>query len=142
MLPLCSLVSASYAVPASVSGMCFLAVLLGAFTALSAEPVTQQEDAQRANADKSGYTLFNPTPRSLMRELSTDRPDRTESPYTVDAGHFQLEMDILSYFYDRNTPARDGVRSELLAIAPMNLKAGLLNNVDLQLVILPYVSER
>jgi hypothetical protein len=42
-------------------------------------------------ADKSGYHLFRPTPRELMRELSTDRPDQTESAYTVDAGHVQLE---------------------------------------------------
>jgi hypothetical protein len=41
--------------------------------------------------------LFHPTPRQLMRELSTDRPDRTESPYTADAGHFQLEMDFFNY---------------------------------------------
>ena len=27
---------------------------------------------------------------SELRELSTDRPDTTESPYTVDAGNFQF----------------------------------------------------
>jgi hypothetical protein len=42
--------------------------------------------------DKSGYTLFRPTPEALLRELTSDRPDKTESPITVDAGHFQLEM--------------------------------------------------
>src|SRR5262245_33167133 len=30
---------------------------------------------------KEEYTLFRPTPVELLRELSTDRPDRTESPY-------------------------------------------------------------
>jgi len=40
---------------------------------------------------KSRYTLFNPTPRELVREMNTDRPDKTESPYTPDAGHFQIE---------------------------------------------------
>jgi len=44
--------------------------------------------------DKSSFHFFNPTPRSLMRELSTDRPDKTESAYTVDAGHFQIESDL------------------------------------------------
>ena len=39
-----------------------------------------------ANPDKSQYTLFNPTPRQLMRELNTDRPDKTESPFTLDPG--------------------------------------------------------
>src|SRR2546425_12662784 len=60
--------------------------------------------------DKGKYTLFNPTPRELMREMNTDRPDKTESPFTVDAGHFQIEADILNYTYDRYNPAR--TRSE------------------------------
>jgi hypothetical protein len=29
-----------------------------------------------------------------LHELSTDRPDRTESPYTVDRGRVQVEMDF------------------------------------------------
>lgn len=44
---------------------------------------------REAAPDKSGYHLFNPTPTALMREMSTDRPDQTESAYTADAGHFQ-----------------------------------------------------
>lgn len=47
--------------------------------------------------DKRQFTLFNPTPDKLMREMSTDRPDTTESPYTVDAGHFQFELDLAEY---------------------------------------------
>ncbi|MEO8821382.1 MAG: hypothetical protein ABI267_05890 [Ginsengibacter sp.] len=46
-----------------------------------------------ADSSKSGYTIFNPTPKKLMRDFETDRPDVTESAYTVDAGHFQLETD-------------------------------------------------
>ena len=38
-----------------------------------------------------------------MREMSTDRPDQTESPYTVDAGHFQVEMDFFKFTYDRHS---------------------------------------
>lgn len=47
--------------------------------------------------DKSSYSLLNPTPRELMREMSTDRPDATESPYTVDAGHFQAELSFFDF---------------------------------------------
>ncbi len=91
---------------------------------------------------KSGYHLFNPTPRVLMREMSTDRPDKTESPYTVDAGHFQIEMDVFTYSYDRYNSERRDVSAESLSIAPVNLKAGLFNNVDLQLVLETYTSVR
>jgi hypothetical protein len=92
--------------------------------------------------DKSQYHLFNPTPRNLMREMSTDRPDKTESAYTVDAGHFQLEMDVLSYSYDRDNGLPGDTRVESVAIAPMNLKVGLCNRADLQMVIEPYTSVR
>src|SRR5580765_7874436 len=95
-----------------------------------------------ANPDKSQYTLFNPTPRQLMRELNTDRPDKTESPFTLDAGHFQIEADILNYSYDRYNSARTDTRVETVSIAPLNLKVGLCNNVDFQLVIETYTSVR
>src|SRR5213594_318437 len=58
---------------------------------------------ETASKDKSSYTIFNPVPHDLMRELSPDRPDKTESPYTVDAGHFQLEMDFVNYTHDHDT---------------------------------------
>jgi hypothetical protein len=37
-------------------------------------------DSAEPPADKSRFTLFSPTPRGQMRELSTDRPDTTERP--------------------------------------------------------------
>ena len=88
--------------------------------------------------DKSGGTLFHPVPAALLREMSTDRPDKTESPFTVDAGHFQLETDLASYTTDR----ADGARRETWNVAPFNLKAGLLGNVDLQVVFDSYLRER
>src|SRR5436309_2202856 len=107
----------------------------------TAESVGAEADPS-ASPDKSKYSLFHPTPRELMREMSTDRPDKTESPFTVDAGHFQIEADILSYTYDRDNPARTDTRVETVDIAPLNLKVGLCNSVDLQLALETYVSAR
>lgn len=87
---------------------------------------------------KSGYTFLNPTPPEFLRELSTDRPDQTESPYTVDAGHFQLEMDVVNYTRDRDTEGGADVRTQTWSITPMNLKLGLTNRVDLQLMLDTY----
>ncbi len=123
--PVCSLVTAG-ALAIAVSG----ADAWGAETNPSAAP------------DKSKYSLLNPTPRQLMREMNTDRPDKTESPFTVDAGHFQIEADILNYTYDRYNPAHTDTRVETVRIAPMNLKVGLFNDVDLQLVVDTYESVR
>lgn len=91
-----------------------------------------------AQPDKRGFNLFNPTPDNLLREMATDRPDKTESAYSVDAGHYQIEMDLLSYTYDRS----DAETVKALAIAPINLKIGVLNNVDLQLIAESYNIQR
>ncbi len=88
--------------------------------------------------DKSSYHLFNPTPADQMREMSTDRPDTTESPYSVDAGHYQLEMS----FFDYNRDHASSLRNEAWALGLMNLKVGLSNNTDLQLVFNSYTEER
>jgi hypothetical protein len=88
-------------------------------------------------ADKSQFNLFNPTPREAMREMSTDRPDLTESAYTVDAGHFQFEMDLVSYFRDRRNPAGD-IRTDAWLVAPVNLKIGVANWADLQVIVFPW----
>jgi hypothetical protein len=87
------------------------------------------------HAEKRGYHLFSPTPPDQMRELSTDRPDTTESAYTVDAGHFQIETDLLSFSYDRHNRERSKVRTENWSWGATNFKVGLLNNLDLQLVV-------
>lgn len=73
-----------------------------------------------------------------MREMSTDRPDKTESAYTVDAGHFQVEMDVLSYGYDRYSTLSSAARTESWAVTPVNLKLGLRNDLDAQLVLQTY----
>ena len=88
--------------------------------------------------EKDQYHLFNPVPRERMRDLSTDRPDKTESPYTVDAGHFQIEASLIDYSYDHRNPEGSDQRVDHFSVMPMNLKAGLWNSTDLQFLINPY----
>ena len=59
-----------------------------------------------AGDDTSPHTLFNPTPTDKMRDFNTDRPTKSNVPYTVPAGHFQYEGDIFIYGYD-NTSTPD-----------------------------------
>jgi len=92
--------------------------------------------------DKSRYHLFNPTPTALMREMATDRPDKTESPITVDAGHFQIEMDLATFTHDKHNPDRDGKTVRTWNLAPINFKVGLLNNVDAQFIVQPHTYTR
>lgn len=64
-----------------------------------------------------------------LRPLSTDRPDTTESPHTVDAGHFQFEMEIANW-------TRNGHEREF-SLGETNAKIGLNHSTDLQ-VVLPF----
>jgi hypothetical protein len=98
--------------------------------------------AVESGTDKADFHLFNPTPDERMREMSTDRPDLTESPHTVDAGHFQVELDLVNAAFDRDRSDGNDLKTEDWAAAAINLKVGLLNYVDLQLVLDSYVRSR
>lgn len=74
-----------------------------------------------------------PAPAQL-RPLSTDRPDTTESPRTVDAGHFQWELELAAW--ERSGSERT------LNLGELNLKAGLTPDTDLQLVLPLYSRSR
>ncbi len=87
--------------------------------------------------DKSAYHLFNPVPPELMRPMSADRPDATESPITVDAGHFQLELS----FFDFSRDDFENGDFEAWTLMDANFKIGLLPNVDLQFVFSLYNEE-
>ncbi len=102
-------------------------------------PALAQAGAPPTGSDKSEFTLFNPTPRDLWRPMSADRPDVTESPKTVDAGAVQLEISFFEYLHDSHNTSAETADSLLLAFT--NVKVGLLNNVDLQIVFAPYVRD-
>jgi hypothetical protein len=72
-----------------------------------------------------------------MRELSTDRPDQTEVPFTVDPGHVQVEMDLISAVRDVEESSGARTRTTAWQLAPFNIKIGLRNNVDLHIVMNP-----
>ncbi|MBC8128345.1 MAG: transporter [Gloeobacteraceae cyanobacterium ES-bin-144] len=67
--------------------------------------------------------ILSACPTFAIRPLSTDRPDVTESPHTVDAGHFQFEMEIANWSRDE------------YSLAELNAKVGLDASNDLQLVL-------
>ena len=92
--------------------------------------------------DKSGYTLFNPTPVALRRSYNTDRSSRTDSPFSIDAGAFQIESDVFNIAFDRNNPDRLDIKVRTIQYMLTNLKVGLTNNIDFQLFIQPLVERR
>ena len=73
----------------------------------------------------------------FSRELSADRPDATESPYTVEPGRMQVESSLWAYGRDKE----DGIVSQSWTIGEANLKYGLTECHDLQLVLRPWIHE-
>ena len=92
------------------------------------------------SADKTQYSLFNPTPDRLLRDMTTDRPDTTESPFTVDAGHMQIETNLFAYA--RSRPDADGTVTDSYEFATTNVRIGLTNNAEINFVWQPYGSLR
>src|ERR1019366_5505281 len=88
-----------------------------------------------AASDKSRYGLDNPTPAALLRDLNSDRPDATEGTFTVDAGHAQLEMELLN----RTDGDSGGVRTQEWGVAPFNLRRGVREDFELGLFVAPYI---
>jgi Putative MetA-pathway of phenol degradation len=88
--------------------------------------------------DKEQYNLFHPTPRKYMRPMVPDRPGITESPYSVDAGHFQYETDALRLLTrrDGSTYGHDWYINHALG------KIGLSNRTDLQVGLDSYTDTR
>lgn len=87
-------------------------------------------------ADKSQYSIFNPTPDRLLRDMTTDRPDTTESPFTVDAGRVQIETNLFGF--SRSRPDADGVVTDTYEFATTNIRIGLTSNAEINVVWQPY----
>lgn len=67
------------------------------------------------------------------RDMSPDRPDTTESPYTVMPGTYQVESTLWGY-------SRDGSLTTW-SLAESNLKTGLTEAIDMHLVLRPWIKE-
>lgn len=88
--------------------------------------------AQDTKPDKSGYTIFNPTPPDLLRDFATDRPTRANIPYTIDAGQVQVESDLGFFTHDSFTKSRTTTNTWNV-LSPI-FKAGLTNNIQADVV--------
>ena len=93
--------------------------------------------AQDAKPDKSGYTLFNPTPESALRDFSADRPAKNYGATTIDAGKVQAEVELFNY----SKLDFEGVRTTTYTGPNPNVRIGLTNDLELQLSGTPFVRQ-
>lgn len=89
--------------------------------------------AQQATPDKSDFTLFDPTPDSDLRQYSPDRPGKSHTPITVDAGHVSFESDIWNDTWDHWTGY--GVTTRAYTLINPEVRVGLTNNTEFDVTV-------
>jgi hypothetical protein len=82
----------------------------------------------KAKPDKNQYWLLNPVPTDQLRSFSTDRPTKSNVPYTVDAGHFQYETDLVNFTHQ----VVGSRQADTLLVPNPTFKLGVTNNVDFE----------
>ncbi|MHC4993101.1 MAG: transporter, partial [Planctomycetota bacterium] len=93
---------------------------------------TLDQAAHAQAPPKDQNTLSNPTPFRARRPMTSDRVRVTQSPYTVDAGAWQLEIGFLDY-------TKENGDDDTWRWAPANVKLGINNSMDAQFRWVPYV---
>ncbi|GIL37819.1 transporter [Roseiterribacter gracilis] len=66
-----------------------------------------------------------------LRDFSTDRPNKSSSATTVDAGHWQVESDLFNWSRSSDP---DFVQRTMSTVLP-TLKLGVTNNTDIELTL-------
>jgi Putative MetA-pathway of phenol degradation len=74
------------------------------------------------------YNPSNPTPPDEMRTFVPDRPYVTDSPYTVDPGHWLLEAGLFEYTGDQPT----------FAFGDMEIRFGVTSNAEAEALFTAY----
>jgi Putative MetA-pathway of phenol degradation len=95
-----------------------LFLILNSTVIMAEEPATAP--------DKWQYTLVNPVPANELRDMETDRPNIANSPYTIDAGHLQIETGIADYSYVQNSSDPFTTWD----FGDFNFRLGVLNNLE------------
>jgi hypothetical protein len=85
--------------------------------------------ARADDLDKSGYSLFDPVPDDLLRKFAPDRPAKGFSVRTVDAGHFEIETDLISTTISNS----QGLTTHSFQGFDPTLKLGLTNWMDFEI---------
>ena len=75
-------------------------------------------------------TLFNPVPADALRGMDTDRPNVTNTPHTIDAGHLQIETGLFDYTHAHDALAGTDDSTDALTLAHVNFRLGILDALE------------
>lgn len=81
------------------------------------------------------YDLFNPVPDSALRQMTSERPSKTDSVNTVDSGHFEIETSLVNHVYNDDCTKGDCVTTkQWYAGGTTTLRLGLTQSAEIQLI--------
>ena len=105
---------------------------------LLSSPILARAETDDRPLDKSQYDLFDPLPENALRGMDTDRPNATNTPHTIDAGHLQIETGLYdaSHFHDR-THGGDVV-TDALTLGHINARLGLTDRFEINAAVDSY----
>ncbi len=107
------------------------------FVAVAAAPAAADEGDGAALKDTEASIAVDVGDGARpLRDLTTDRPDVTESPFTVDAGHIQLETTLFGY--TRSPANAAGGVTDAYEFGTTNLRVGVTERLELDVVWQPY----
>ena len=112
--------------------------LLAASAALADDQPAASPATTGPDHDKSGYNLFHPTPAAQMRDMAPDRPNVTNSPQTIDAGHMQVEIALADFTHFHDRSAGNDVRTDTWSLGRFNIRAGILNDLEFNVAVTPF----
>ena len=112
-----------------------IAAVLAIYASSLLTPAMAEDDNKESCSDKSQYSLFNPTPSQCMREFEPDRPDLTDNPFTVDAGHVQVEADLVNFSQSR--PDEEGTVTQKYLFGSTDIRIGITNNMEVDFLVQP-----
>ncbi len=85
-----------------------------------------------------GYSFFNPTPPEKLKSMTTERPSKTSSSFTIDAGHMQIE----STFYSLTKNNDKGVKTSSSEFGSTMFRLGLTESSEFSLVTSALIFEK
>lgn len=115
-------------------------LLLALLMLPAAHAAAQDAQAPTSNAPPGGadHSLFDPVPADQLRDMDTDRPNLSNTPHTVDAGHLQIEAGLIDYQRDKDGSDLD----KSWTWGEVNLRLGVLDRLELNLDVTPWTVDR
>jgi Putative MetA-pathway of phenol degradation len=117
-----------------------LLLLTGLLVATAGHAQAPADTLKRAGRkDRPTEAGTQATSKRQLRPLNADRPGVTESPNTIDPGHFQFETDLVRLI---NSKPGQEPRTRVLRLNAFAIRAGLTDHTEVQVFVDPYTVEK